>query len=89
MTSKGYKLTPKQKEELMWDLVAGVKTGVLIRKYGINKTTVQYYRNPTVHKARLKRFYDANKKKLNAESRSYHAKNREVINKKKRRTGPK
>lgn len=69
-----YKLTPQQIKDLMWDFVAGVKTTALTKKYGISKTTVKYYRNPMVHKARLRRFYMANRLKENARSKAYREK---------------
>ena len=49
-------LTAKEKENLLWDIVAEVKTSELMLKYNISATTAKYYRNPLVHKARLLRF---------------------------------
>ncbi len=80
--TSGYKLTPKQKEDLAWDLVAGVKTKVLMEKYKVSATTIKYYRNPLVHKARFKRFYSRHRDEENARTRAYYAKHRKVIRKK-------
>lgn len=72
MTAKSFKLTDREKAGIRKDLAAGMAPAEVARKYGINKSTAQYYKNPASRKESFRKYHLKHRGKILASMREYH-----------------